>query len=1167
MEKSAFLSTSGSHFWYHVISCGKEAVSFVGAKVSVGAMGDSYYEYLLKQWIQGGKKDALARLKDAWKRVDLAAERARRCWDRGTRQRNRMDHLACFVARRPGTVLRMMMEASVDPRWEPFAVSALAWFVLAAELTYTCYQMYVRMPTGLSPEYVAFNLQAARGQEMSVPGDAPHNLLRPEAAEALWYMWYYTGDHKYRQWAKYGFSAITDVRKKPPPKRDAQVREESFWLGETLKRHGSKRYFYLLFSPRTTLNLEEFVLNTEAQPLRIMAWSLLVPVRAPRSDMLGQHNLKSPVWIGGRFKLVILESVHKAEEAVEAVDLTCTRLCRMSKWAVLGPWMFSSGVDPLAAFGGIQDVAGRLPSTFWTALRERAELWHDSFSEQLDYDKALNKVFSHLAAKNSSLLPRALSESLESFPTEVGPGGRTLWGFALANYSDETVEVNFTQLAVTAGWTDHSALECWSTALVGMLTAPVAAGRNPKLFSDETGHGSGWAMGEFNLTSDATILAKCSSSFYLDSDLALRLADVYGENRSVHILHLQKGQHRVFVKAAEPGFRCEFLLDGAAAREALTGVAAGGPEKVLSPFVLLKDVAVSEVIGSDLASPHLGTLANLAFLLVDPQGWLQQAPGTKMPPECIPILNTAREPLHLLSAACPGKLEEGLSKKRRTSVSKESIPAICLLYNLGTLPYKVFTFTVALQPEGNHAPVHASITTQCRRSANRGFLVAYPDFDGSIQKLWAAPPDVSQFANRTCPPRGCPVMLSLHGYELGGETLGLDNAWGALRYVRDELPGAPGNVTERRKSHSLDDTRVLVTGHSMGGHGCFVFASLLDGTRRGLLEAARFEHAADFAHENLVGVPMLVIYGSKDDNVPPTQPRNMVRLLESAGQLVRLQKDSTVTAVELPGVGHWFGQDEPSLAKWFQERPLHETDPDFPDGCPYREPSDVAAAKEKYEQAMGIYFDSLTVSQVDYETLKSCYTACVLCLVKDENWDEVIKVTSLAEGDCPVGKPRFLAGMKVAKKRAQLERASVALINGNALDASELLKQACENLDVQATYTEQWYGDRMMCRLQEQMSCLNTSFAGGDLRLPELPEYFEFSVTSPATYGSRGSLQASEPGRIFVQRCPKTKQNITACTGIVAPDTGDQIGREVAETMGIPTGESRLLAEGEKSGK
>ena len=30
---------------------------FTGSKISLGAMGDSYYEYLIKQWIQGGKKD------------------------------------------------------------------------------------------------------------------------------------------------------------------------------------------------------------------------------------------------------------------------------------------------------------------------------------------------------------------------------------------------------------------------------------------------------------------------------------------------------------------------------------------------------------------------------------------------------------------------------------------------------------------------------------------------------------------------------------------------------------------------------------------------------------------------------------------------------------------------------------------------------------------------------------------------------------------------------------------------------------------------------------------------------------------------------------------------------------------------------------------------------
>merc|ERR1711974_240863 len=106
---------------------------------------------------------------------------------------------------------------------------------------------------------------------MAVPNDAAHNLLRPEAVESLYYMHYYTGDPKYRQWGhkiftafmkhskvKYGFSAIRDVRSVNSVHSDGM---ESFWLAETLK------YMYLLFAPRNALNLEEFVLNTEAHPL------------------------------------------------------------------------------------------------------------------------------------------------------------------------------------------------------------------------------------------------------------------------------------------------------------------------------------------------------------------------------------------------------------------------------------------------------------------------------------------------------------------------------------------------------------------------------------------------------------------------------------------------------------------------------------------------------------------------------------------------------------------------------------------------------------------------------------------------------------------------------------------------------------------------------------
>lgn len=44
-----------------------------------------------------------------------------------------------------------------------------------------------------------------------------------------------------------------------PPKGD---RMESFWLAETLK------YFYLIFSEPDLVSLDEYVLNTEAHPLR-----------------------------------------------------------------------------------------------------------------------------------------------------------------------------------------------------------------------------------------------------------------------------------------------------------------------------------------------------------------------------------------------------------------------------------------------------------------------------------------------------------------------------------------------------------------------------------------------------------------------------------------------------------------------------------------------------------------------------------------------------------------------------------------------------------------------------------------------------------------------------------------------------------------------------------
>jgi mannosyl-oligosaccharide alpha-1,2-mannosidase len=250
----------------------KEEAAFSGTKISFGAMGDSYYEYLLKQWLQTGKQEK--HLKDLWKQcmkemierlvMKTAGGLTFIAEEENSRSRHRMDHLACFVSGMLMLGSRTLPKDETEPYWE----------VLAAELTRTCYEMYHRTPTGLSPEYVSFSTQSSTN-DMTIPQDAPHNLLRPEAAEAMYYMHYYTGDPKYRRWAhemftaflqysrtKYGFSAIADVRKKPPSLRDSQ---ESFWMAETLK------YFYLTFAPRSALNLSDFVLNTEAHPLRM--WS------------------------------------------------------------------------------------------------------------------------------------------------------------------------------------------------------------------------------------------------------------------------------------------------------------------------------------------------------------------------------------------------------------------------------------------------------------------------------------------------------------------------------------------------------------------------------------------------------------------------------------------------------------------------------------------------------------------------------------------------------------------------------------------------------------------------------------------------------------------------------------------------------------------------------
>jgi mannosyl-oligosaccharide alpha-1,2-mannosidase len=244
---------------------------FSGNTITLGARGDSYYEYLLKQWIQSGKRD------DRWKEMyletvdgifkHLVKESSPNKFTyigelKNGKSSPKMDHLVCFL---PGT-----LAIGAD---NGLPASHLD---LAKKLVRTCVETYKQMPLGLAPEITHFNTNG-NGPDLIVKDADAHNLLRPETVESLWIMHRITKDPIYVEWGweiylnfeKWcrvntgGYSSLVSVKHNPPKFRDKM---ESFFLGETLK------YLYLLFEEGggdLQVPLDQWVFNTEAHPMPI----------------------------------------------------------------------------------------------------------------------------------------------------------------------------------------------------------------------------------------------------------------------------------------------------------------------------------------------------------------------------------------------------------------------------------------------------------------------------------------------------------------------------------------------------------------------------------------------------------------------------------------------------------------------------------------------------------------------------------------------------------------------------------------------------------------------------------------------------------------------------------------------------------------------------------
>ncbi|CAD5234666.1 unnamed protein product [Bursaphelenchus xylophilus] len=241
-----------------------------GTTITLGARADSFYEYLLKQWLQTGKtidwlRTDYAESVDAMKKHLWRSSEPNKFWFvgellSGNSFSPKMDHLVCFLA---GT-LALGTENGM-PEWH---------LEMAKNLSRTCYEMY-KTPTGLAPEIAYFNQLPGTNKDDVIikPLDA-HSLLRPEAFEAWFYMYRITKDKMYQEWGweaflaieryarvENGYSSVNNCKKIPVTYRDMM---ESFFLSESLK------YLYLLLSDdQTIFPLNEYVFNTEGHPLPV----------------------------------------------------------------------------------------------------------------------------------------------------------------------------------------------------------------------------------------------------------------------------------------------------------------------------------------------------------------------------------------------------------------------------------------------------------------------------------------------------------------------------------------------------------------------------------------------------------------------------------------------------------------------------------------------------------------------------------------------------------------------------------------------------------------------------------------------------------------------------------------------------------------------------------
>ncbi|KAF7725369.1 hypothetical protein EC973_009636 [Apophysomyces ossiformis] len=246
--------------------------------ITIGGGGDSFYEYLMKNYILLGGSDK--RLLDAW---TTTVDSIQKYMLSPTEQDSNIQFVSMIQngeeIYESGELFAKTFMDACEIVWKDTATG-----IAPESWSWTPQKKFKTRPPNIGVDHSRQHPLPAdptkfakrkTGEEADRPFDITDSLydLRPETAESLFYFHRMTGDPRYQEVAwdifqaidKYtrtvaGYSSIADVDNRSTKKNNFQ---ESFFLAETLK------YLYLIFVDKDCISLDEFVFNTEAHPFKL----------------------------------------------------------------------------------------------------------------------------------------------------------------------------------------------------------------------------------------------------------------------------------------------------------------------------------------------------------------------------------------------------------------------------------------------------------------------------------------------------------------------------------------------------------------------------------------------------------------------------------------------------------------------------------------------------------------------------------------------------------------------------------------------------------------------------------------------------------------------------------------------------------------------------------